>query len=177
MSRNLPRYIADLKHRLSHDPSLIKQMVNSEKFFMHRVSGLSPGHRELLCAFLSEQDDCRYLTEYYAQLASLYFDHEMLVEVVAGVNLENLEIKLRSLLAIASCLQSADYEQLHPCVESALIVGASHAEIQETIVVSSYCLMTIRLLEGMIAIDYPKSVKRSLFVVVSGWWNNFWSPR
>lgn len=175
MSRK-PRYLADLKPYLSHDPMLIKQMVNSEKFFMHRSSGLSAGHRELICAFLTGQDDCRYLTEYYAEQASPHFDYEMLVEVVAGVNLEGLDIKLRSLLAIASCLQSADYEQLHPCVEAALVVGASHAEVHDAIVVSSYCLMTIRLLEGMISIDQPKPIKKSLFATISDWWNKVWSP-
>jgi uncharacterized peroxidase-related enzyme len=114
-------------------------------------SSLSPGERELIAAYVSGRNECRFCSASHSAAAAVQLDAGMpLVEQVrADPDSAPISAKLRALLHIAGAVQVSGRAVTPALVESARQAGASDVEIHDAVLIAAAFCMYNRYVDGL----------------------------
>ncbi|WP_248965412.1 carboxymuconolactone decarboxylase family protein [Sphaerisporangium perillae] len=114
-------------------------------------STLSRGERELIAAYVSALNQCRFCFYTHAAFAAVRSPDGMsLVEqVCADLSTAPVSDKLRALLAIAAAVQQSGKAVSEQHVNSARAAGASDMEIHDTVLIAAAFCMYNRYVDGL----------------------------
>jgi uncharacterized peroxidase-related enzyme len=115
---------------------------------------LTRGERELIAAYVSALNECRYCFSSHAAYAAAQLPGGMaLVEQVrAGVGAAPISPKLKELLGIAAAVQQGGRHVSDELVTAARQAGAMDTEIHDTVLIAAAFCMFNRYVDGLATI-------------------------
>jgi len=114
-------------------------------------SSLSQADAELIAAFTSSQNDCTFCTCSHAAAARYLFgtDKEIVDAVIADYQTAPISEKMKTLLAIAQCVQQDARTVSDEIVANARLAGATDREIHDTVLIAATFCMFNRYVDGL----------------------------
>ncbi len=115
---------------------------------------LTPGERELIAAYVSALNDCRYCSSSHSACAAAQLPGGMaLVEQVrANPASAPVSAKLKALLEIASAVRHSGHAVTPAHVAAARTAGATDVEIHDTVLIAAVFCMFNRYVDGLATI-------------------------
>ena len=112
---------------------------------------LSAGERELIAAYVSGLNKCKYCTSSHSAIAKhqLGNDGEIVKQVVADPETAPISDKLKALLKIAAKVQSGGKNVTKDDVDLARKEGATDIEIHDTVLIAAAFCMYNRYVDGL----------------------------
>lgn len=121
---------------------------------------LTPGERELIAAYVSGLNECRFCCASHSALAAAQLDEGMLLvdHVLADLGSAPVSAKLRALLTIAGAVREDGRKVTPELVAAARAEGASDLEIHDTVLIAAAFAMYNRYVDGLgtLAPDDPE---------------------
>jgi uncharacterized peroxidase-related enzyme len=126
----------------------LNQLVES---LLRGPGSLTPGERELIAAYVSSLNECRYCYGSHSAYAAEQLPGGMaLVEQVrADVSGAPVSAKLKALLAIAPAVQQGGRNVTTEQVAAARAEGATDVEIHDTVLIAAAFCMFNRYVDGL----------------------------
>ena len=114
-------------------------------------SSLARGERELIAAYVSSLNECRYCTSSHSASAAAQLPGGMGVveQVRADAATAPVSAKLRTLLAIAASVQRSGHDVTEAQVAAARAEGATDLEIHDTVLIAAAFCMMNRYVDGL----------------------------
>ncbi|MBO0814544.1 MAG: peroxidase-related enzyme [Actinobacteria bacterium] len=120
---------------------------------------LTRGERELIAAYVSALNDCRYCASSHAACAAAQLPGGMAVveQVRADPGAAPVSAKLKALLVVASAVRHSGHAVTEEHVAAARAAGATDAEIHDTVLIAAVFCMFNRYVDGLatVAPDDP----------------------
>ncbi|WP_031157891.1 carboxymuconolactone decarboxylase family protein [Streptosporangium roseum] len=142
-------------------PETARPLNELVEVLLRQESTLSRGERELIAAYVSALNECRYCFSSHAAYAAAQLPEGMaLVEQVrADLGAAPVSEKLRALLAIAAAVQQSGQKVSEQEIAAARETGATDLEIHDTVLIAAAFCMYNRYVDGLatIAPDDPAS--------------------
>lgn len=111
---------------------------------------LTPGERELIAAYVSSRNDCRYCATIHGAVAARHLDNEALVaDVTCDFEHAHVSDKLKALLAIAGKTAHSGNDVTAADVARAREHGATDLEIHDTVLIAAVFCMCNRYVDGL----------------------------
>jgi uncharacterized peroxidase-related enzyme len=112
---------------------------------------MPPGERELVAAYVSGLNECRFCCSSHSALAAAQLDEGMpLVEQVRrDLDAAPITAKLRALLRIAGAVQAGGRTVTTGLVDAARAEGATDLEIHDTVLIAAAFCMFNRYVDGL----------------------------
>lgn len=114
-------------------------------------SALTRGERELIAAYVSSLNQCRFCTSSHAAFAAAQLPEGMpLVDQVrADPEKADVSAKLKTLLTIAEAVQQSGRDVTSEQVDAARAAGATDLEIHDTVLIAAAFCMFNRYVDGL----------------------------
>lgn len=112
---------------------------------------LSPGERELIAAYVSGLNECRFCAASHSAFAAAQLDPgmDLVNKVRADPDTAPISAKLRGLLRIAAAVRDDGRKVSRDMVESARADGATDLEIHDTVLIAAAFCMFNRYVDGL----------------------------
>jgi uncharacterized peroxidase-related enzyme len=111
---------------------------------------LSAGERELIAAYVSALNECKFCTKSHAAIAKHYLgDANLVNQVIDGAESAPVSGKMKALLKIAGAVQSGGKNVAEADVELARSKGATDLEIHDTVLIAATFCMFNRYVDGL----------------------------
>lgn len=147
----LPEGLPGILGPLAKYPRTAKHLGGLTQELLRGPSPLTPGERELIAAYVSNENECVFCTKAHSAAARHLLGED--AEVVDGVkvDLQSAEIseKLRALLAIAGKVQESGRLVTKEDVDRARAAGAVDEEIHHTVLIAAAFCMFNRYVDGL----------------------------
>jgi uncharacterized peroxidase-related enzyme len=117
-------------------------------------SPISPADRELIAAYVSSRNECRFCTRSHAAVARKLGDPALVDAVLRDPKTAPISEKLRVLLAIAESVRSTVAPVPDALLAEARKLGAGDVEIHDAVLVAAAFSMFNRYVDGLAA-DTP----------------------
>jgi uncharacterized peroxidase-related enzyme len=144
---------------LRYRPETARPLGELTEVLLRGPSTLTRGERELIAAYVSALNDCRYCTSSHSACAAAQLPGGMaLVEQVrVDPSAAPVTAKLKALLAIAAAVQQSGSAVTAEHAASARAEGATDLEIHDTVLIAAMFCMFNRYVDGLatIAPDDP----------------------
>jgi uncharacterized peroxidase-related enzyme len=114
-------------------------------------NSLSPGERELIAAYVSGRNECRFCTNSHAAAAAAQLREGMALvdQVHADPKNAPVSAKLRALLEIAGAVQVSGRAVTPDLIEAARTAGANDVEIHDAVLIAAAFCMYNRYVDGL----------------------------
>ncbi len=114
-------------------------------------SSLSRGERELIAAFVSSLNECRFCTRSHAAFAAAQLEGgaSTVDAVLADLGAAPISPKLRALMGIAEAVQLGGLHVTEELVARARSEGADDGEIHDTVLIAAAFCMFNRYVDGL----------------------------
>ena len=114
-------------------------------------NSLSRGERELIAAYVSDRNDCRFCQMSHSTFAAMQLDGGMALVDAVKADLPSAPVsdKLRALLVIAGSVQRGGREVTEAQVAAARAEGATDVEIHDTVLIAAAFCMFNRYVDGL----------------------------
>lgn len=117
---------------------------------LHAPNSLSPGDRELIAAYVSRLNGCRFCQRSHAAIAACHLGSDSVVTaVIDDPDTASISPKLRALLAIAAEVQRGGREVHAETIAGARAAGASDVELHDTVLIAAAFCMFNRYVDGL----------------------------
>ena len=112
---------------------------------------LTPGERELIGAYVSSRNDCRYCQTIHGAVAAHHLggDEALVTQVKADPERAPISDKLKALLAIAGHTAAGGQQVTAEDVARARANGATDLEIHDTVLIAAAFCMFNRYVDGL----------------------------
>ena len=135
---------------------------------------LARGERELIAAYVSRLNKCRFCALSHRALAAAQLPEgrSLLEQVECNLDQAQISDKLRELLKIAAKVQSNGGEVTAADVASARAAGASEMEVHDAVLISAAFCMYNRYVDGLAAIapdDPALYVQQANTIIATGY--------
>ncbi|GIH75116.1 carboxymuconolactone decarboxylase family protein [Planobispora longispora] len=134
-------------------------------------STLSRGERELIAAYVSGLNQCRFCCSSHSAFAAAQLPEgaALVEEVCADPSAAPIPAKLRALLAIAAAVQQSGRNVTGEHVAAARAAGATDREIHDTVLIAAAFCMYNRYVDGLatVAPDDPAAYARAAEQIVA----------
>jgi uncharacterized peroxidase-related enzyme len=112
---------------------------------------LSPGERELIAAYVSSRNDCRYCQTIHGAIAAHHLggDEALVASVKCDPDRAAVSDKMKALLAIAGKVAEGGQQVTTADVERARAQGAGDLEIHDTVLIAAAFCMFNRYVDGL----------------------------
>ncbi len=112
---------------------------------------LARGERELIAAYVSTLNDCRYCSSSHSACAAAQLPGGMPIveQVCADTGSAPISAKLKALLSIASAVQQGGHHVSFDHVAQARAAGATDLEIHDTVLIAAAFCMFNRYVDGL----------------------------
>jgi uncharacterized peroxidase-related enzyme len=141
-------------------PETAKPLNDLAEVLLRGPNSLSPGERELIAAYVSGLNECRFCCAAHSAFAAEQLDGGMpLVDQVrADADSAPIPGKLRALLRIAGAVRDDGRKVTAQLVAAARAEGASDVEIHDTVLIAAAFCMYNRYVDGLgtLAPDNPQ---------------------
>lgn len=174
-----------------YDQETSKALTAMGQIIMRRPNrGLKPGERELIAAWVSKCNECNFCFLSHAATARELYG-EVAEQFLFQQDDYALNMRLRSLLVLASCVQGLDRQELPGAIEDCKFHGCSDEEIHDTVLITAFFSMCNRYVDGLgttfkkgepeaggrslAKYGYTMGIRRFFREVLPKLWANFWS--
>ncbi|MFC4586687.1 carboxymuconolactone decarboxylase family protein [Sphaerisporangium corydalis] len=149
-------------------PETARPLNELVEVLLRQESTLTPGERELIAAYVSALNECRYCYNSHAAYAAAQLPEgmELVEQVRADLDAAPISGKLRALLAIAGAVQQGGLKVGDKDVTAAREQGATDLEIHDTVLIAAAFCMFNRYVDGLATIaptdpaDYAARAER-----------------
>jgi uncharacterized peroxidase-related enzyme len=170
----LPDGPAGIRALFAFRAETAQPMADLANILLHAPNSLSAGDRELIAAFVSSLNDCRYCLDSHAAIASWHFgnDEGFVKSVIADPGTAVISDKLKALLNIAARVQQSGSLVRDVDIERARQQGATDVEIHDTVLIAAAFCMFNRYVDGLAAgnlVDPTSRRERARLVAEHGY--------
>lgn len=139
---------------LRYRPETGRPLSELAEVLLRGPSTLTRGERELIAAYVSALNDCRYCSSSHAACAAAQLPGGMAVveQVRADPATAPVSAKLKALLAIAAAVAQGGHAVTPGQVARARAVGATDVEIHDTVLIAATFCMFNRYVDGLATI-------------------------
>src|SRR3954449_12863847 len=136
---------------LIYRPETAKPLCGLAETLLRGPSSLAPGERELIAAYVSELNDCRFCSDSHAAFAAAQLPEGMTLvdQVRADLHAAPVSARLGALLRIAAAVQRGGKDVRAQDVEAAREAGASDQEIHDVVLIAAAFCMFNRYVDGL----------------------------
>ena len=136
---------------LRYRPETGRPLSELAEVLLRGPSTLTRGERELIAAYVSALNNCRYCTSSHSASAAAQLPGGMaLVEQVrADAGRAPVSAKLKTLLAIAAAVQQSGLSVTSEQIAQARAAGATDLEIHDTVLIAATFCMFNRYVDGL----------------------------
>jgi uncharacterized peroxidase-related enzyme len=146
-----PPHLPGILGPLLFRPETAAPLNELAEVLLRGESTLSRGERELIAAFVSNRNECRFCQMSHSTFAAMQLDGGM--EVVDAVKRDPdtapVSPKMRALLAIAGAVQRSGLDVTEAMVGTARAEGATDVEIHDTVLIAAAFCMFNRYVDGL----------------------------
>ncbi|MDH2429391.1 carboxymuconolactone decarboxylase family protein [Sphaerisporangium sp. TRM90804] len=138
---------------LRYRPETARPLAELAEVLLRDANTLSRGERELIAAYVSELNECRFCSSSHGACAALQLPKGMTLVAQVQTDLASAPIgeKLRALLGIAASVQKGGGEVTEKQVMVAREAGATDLEIHDTVLIAAAFCMFNRYVDGLAA--------------------------
>jgi uncharacterized peroxidase-related enzyme len=140
-------------------PETGRPLSDLAEVLLRGPSTLTRGERELIAAYVSALNDCRYCTSSHSACAAAQLPEgmELVEQVRADPGTAAVSAKLKALLQIASAVRHSGRAVTAELVAGARAAGATDVEIHDTVLIAAAFCMFNRYVDGLatVAPDDP----------------------
>ena len=147
----LPEGLPGIRGAMAFRPETARPLNDLVEVLLHGPNSLTPGERELIATYISSENDCYYCQTIHGAVAAASLNgNEALVKQVKD-DFQNAAIpeKLKALLVIAGKVQRGGKHVTADDVARAREVGATDAEIHDTVLIAAAFCMFNRYVDGL----------------------------
>jgi uncharacterized peroxidase-related enzyme len=136
---------------LAYRPETAKPLSELAEVLLRDDNSLSRGERELIAAYMSSLNECRFCEASHSSFAALQLDDGMpLVEATKqDPSTAGISDKVRALLRIAGKVQDSGLSVTTADVTAAKEAGATDVEIHDTVLIAAAFCMYNRYVDGL----------------------------
>lgn len=146
----LPPGMPGIRGPMAFRPETAKPLNELANVLLHGPSALSPGERELIAAFVSARNDCRYCQTVHGAVAAHHLGDEHVVsEVIKDFEGSRVSPKLKAFLAIAAKVRENGKSVTNNDVARARALGATDAELHDVVLIAAAFCMFNRYVDGL----------------------------
>jgi uncharacterized peroxidase-related enzyme len=158
---------------LAFRPETAKALGDLADALLHAPGTLSPGERELIAAYVSDLNDCRFCHNSHAAIAACHLENEEVVaSAIRDPESAAITAKLKALLAVAAKVQQGGRAVRPEDIARAREAGATDVEIHDTVLIAAAFCMFNRYVDGLGAstpTDLAGYRQRASFVAKAGY--------
>lgn len=140
-------------------PETAKPLSELAEVLLRGPHSLTAGERELIAAYVSGLNECRFCCSSHSAFAAAQLDAGMALvdQVRADLDTAPVSDKLRALLRIAGAVQQDGRKVTTAMVDTAHAAGATDLEIHDTVLIAAAFCMYNRYVDGLgtLAPDNP----------------------
>jgi uncharacterized peroxidase-related enzyme len=147
----LPEGVPGIRSAMAFRPETAGPLCQLAETLLREENTLSRGERELIAAYVSHLNECRYCQTSHGAYAAAQLDggRELVEAVKRDPASAPISDKLRALLVIAAKVQSGGRNVTADDVEAARVQGASDVEIHDTVLIAAAFCMYNRYVDGL----------------------------
>ncbi|HEX6870931.1 MAG TPA: carboxymuconolactone decarboxylase family protein [Micromonosporaceae bacterium] len=137
---------------MRYRPETAKPLNDLAEVLLRRMPHpLTPGERELIAAYVSGLNECKFCCSSHSAFAAAQLDQgmDLVSQVRADVDRAPISAKMRALLHIAAAVQRDGRTVSRGLVEAARVEGASDVEIHDTVLIAAAFCMFNRYVDGL----------------------------
>lgn len=136
---------------LRYRPQTGRPLSELAEVLLRGPGTLTRGERELIAAYVSALNDCRYCSASHAACAAAQLPGGMAVveQVRAGPDAAPVSAKLKALLVIAAAVRDSGHAVTAGLIAHARAAGATDAEIHDTVLIAAVFCMFNRYVDGL----------------------------
>ena len=147
---NLPEGVPGIVSGYTYRPEVARPMRELAHILLFEPGSLSPGERELIAAYVSSENRCRFCELSHAAVAARHLGDESIIEQVkTDFQGASISEKLKSLLNIAGKVQKDGKLVTTADVAAAREHGATDMEIHDTVLIAAAFCMYNRYVDGL----------------------------
>lgn len=132
-------------------PETGKPLYELAQVLLRRPSTLSAAERELIAAYVSSLNRCKFCADSHAAAARSLFGNEgqLVSEVLEDMEAAKISSKMRTLLRIAEKVQQSGKAVTPKDIEVARQEGATDHELHDTVLIAATFCMFNRYVDGL----------------------------
>jgi uncharacterized peroxidase-related enzyme len=148
---DLPEGIPGIRSAMTFRPETAEPLCLLAETLLRDENTLSRGERELIAAYVSNLNDCRYCQTSHGAYAAAQLDGgaELVEHVKRDLASAPISEKLRALLVIAGKVQDGGKSVTEDDVARAREHGATDVEIHDTVLIAAAFCMFNRYVDGL----------------------------
>jgi uncharacterized peroxidase-related enzyme len=168
LDENVPGIMSLFQFR----PETARPLSELAEVLLRGPSALTRGERELIAAYVSALNDCRFCTSSHGAFAAAQLPEGMKLvdQVRTDPASAPVSDKLRALLGIAAAVQQSGREVREQDITAARTAGASDVEIHDTVLIAAAFCMYNRYVDGLATLtpDDPAAYEQAAELIVAG---------
>ncbi|MFM9034271.1 MAG: carboxymuconolactone decarboxylase family protein [Mycobacterium sp.] len=139
-------------------PQTAGPLFDLAEVLLRGESTLSRGEREMIAAYVSRLNQCRFCHNAHATFAALQLDEggEVVEAALRDPDTAPISPKLRALLAVAALVAQSGLAVTEEAVQAARGQGATDLEIHDTVLIAAAFCMFNRYVDGLGAVTPPE---------------------
>lgn len=143
--------VPGIRSAMQFRPETARPMLELAETLLRGDNTLGRGERELIAAYVSRLNDCRFCHASHRAFAGAQLDEGVtLVDAVSDdLSTAPVSEKLRALLAIASKVAKGGLFVLREDIEAARTEGATDTEIHDAVLIAAAFCMFNRYVDGL----------------------------
>ena len=147
----LPEGLPGITSGFAFRPETAKPLRELAEVLLRGPSTLTSGEREMIAAFVSSRNDCRFCQLSHSAAAAHHLSghYDVVDAVVHDYEQAQISAKLKSLLAIAAKVQQGGLQVTSGDVERARKEGATDVEIHDAVLIAAAFCMFNRYVDGL----------------------------
>lgn len=147
----LPKHLPGITALLDKFPGTAKPLGELAQVLLRGESTLSPGERELIAAYVSARNDCKFCQSSHGAAAKhlLNVDYDFIETVKNDYKAAAISDKLKALLSIAGQVQQGGRRVSENSITMARQEGATDREIHDTVLIAAAFCMYNRYVDGL----------------------------
>lgn len=148
---NLREDLPGIRGPMNFRPETAKPLNELVDILLRGPHTLSAGERELIAAYVSARNDCRYCQTIHGAVAAHHLDgnEDLVSNVKRDPEHAAISEKLKALLVIAGKTAESGKKVLATDVERARRLGASDMEIHDTVLIAAVFCLCNRYVDGL----------------------------
>ena len=155
----LPVDVPGIRGPLSFRPDAARHLLGLAETILRQPASLEPGEREVIAAWTSWLNGCRFCTKSHAAAARAWLGSERSValdRLLDGGDASGFTPKMQSLLDISRALQANVLGVSTDLIARARSAGANDQDIHDTVLITAAFCMYNRYVEGLGTREAPE---------------------
>jgi len=146
----LPAGLAGIRGPMAFRPETASPINELVDVLLRGPNTLTPGERELIAAFVSSQNACRYCQTIHGAVAARHLGSESVVaDVTCDFEHAGVSDKMKALLAIAGKVADGGKQVTTHDVARAREHGATDVEVHDAVLIAAVFCMCNRYVDGL----------------------------